>query len=134
MAIASGAWRPFEAVSDTRSLRERRKTAAGIARAGAALRQLFASFIDDYWDDGLPVSLSLHAVNQADAHVNGALHDAATIGELLTASPRGIKKMTKRARRELNRFLAKLGLGGLGSSCPRVPNKRAPLPRVGARS
>ncbi len=115
MAIASRAWRPFEAISDNRSERERRTTAAGIGRAGVALRQLFASFIDDYWDDDLPVSLSLDAVDQANAYVGSALHDAATIGELLTASAKEIKKMTRRARRELNLFLAKLGLGPLGS-------------------
>jgi len=99
---------------DTRTLRERRQTASGIARAGAHLRRLSAACIDDYWDDDVSPSLSLHAVNQGDSLIGDAVAST-TVGELLMASPKEVKKMTTRSRLELNRFLAKLGLGTLGS-------------------
>ena len=99
---------------DTRSLRQRRQTAAGIARAGAHLRQLFAEYIGNIsWDPANPISLSLHAVNQGDLLSDGT--SGVTVGNLLTAPPARIKKLTKRSKQELNQFLAKLGLGALGS-------------------
>ncbi len=131
MATRAGLFQPFEPVSAGPTLRARRKTASGLARAGHKLRELFARRIGNYLGYGGGPSLTQHAVNQADLMVDHA--GGVTIGDLMTVGPRAIGELTSYSRRELNQFLAKLGLGALGSWRSRHAPYLVVNPRRGAR-